>query len=212
MPEEHPQELSDAEAARYRAAHAAGEEFRTTMDSGGDDDRRAASAQLLQSISQLSPADTLNKIHMPDGAGEHAEQLRQIMLRIPDGWGRWISCDRGWYPLIVELDSALAELDPNYELHQCKEKFGALRFYFATEHRARRAPMDALVDAAEARSAKTCELCGDVGSLHVRGSWLKTVCAECAESGGWRREPEGCSPRRVSRPSPGRARIGVCAY
>jgi len=72
----------------------------------------------------------LDAVHVPEDAGEHAEALRGILLRIPDGWGRWISCDRGWYPLLVELDEKLRTVLPNYALHQVKEKFGGLRYYW----------------------------------------------------------------------------------
>ncbi len=74
----------------------------------------------------------LDAVHVPEDAGEHAGALRGILLRIPDGWGRWISCDRGWYPLLVELDEQLHRVLPNYVLHQVKEKFGGLRYYWAS--------------------------------------------------------------------------------
>jgi hypothetical protein len=35
-----------------------------------------------------------------------------------------------WYPLLVELDEQLGALLPNYVLHQVKEKFGGLRYYW----------------------------------------------------------------------------------
>lgn len=73
--------------------------------------------------------DYLNSIHIPEDAGEHADDLRRILARIPDGWGRWISCASGWFPMVIELDRKLAELIPDYELHQVKEKFGTLRYY-----------------------------------------------------------------------------------
>lgn len=73
--------------------------------------------------------DFLNSTHVPRDAGEHADGLRQILSRIPDGWGRWISCDKGWYPLIIELDQKLAEIFPDYKVHQVKEKYGTLRYY-----------------------------------------------------------------------------------
>ena len=77
----------------------------------------------------------LNAVYVPGDAGEHAEALRGILLRIPDRWGRWISCDRGWYPLLVEFDEQLHILLPNYVLHQVKEKFGGLRYYWESgEH------------------------------------------------------------------------------
>lgn len=66
---------------------------------------------------------------IPDDAGPHREGLRRILGRIPDGWGRWIGCGPGWYPLIIELDTALAEVCANYELYQVKEKYGTLRYY-----------------------------------------------------------------------------------
>lgn len=79
--------------------------------------------------------ELLNALHIPEDAGEHADGLRRILLRIPDGWGRWISCSRGWYPIVIELDEQLATLFPGYELHQVKEKFGGLRFYWGTAER-----------------------------------------------------------------------------
>ena len=71
----------------------------------------------------------LNTIHTPEDAGEYEDDLRRILSRIPPRWGRWISCASGWYPLIIELDKKLAEIFPDYELHQVKEKFGTLRYY-----------------------------------------------------------------------------------
>ena len=75
----------------------------------------------------------LNALHVPKDAGEHADALRGMLLRIPDGWGRWIRCDRGWYPLLVELDEQLRGLFPKYELHQVKEKYGGLRYYWESD-------------------------------------------------------------------------------
>jgi hypothetical protein len=72
----------------------------------------------------------LNAMHVPEDAGEHEDALIGMLARIPDGWGRWIRCDRGWYPLLVELDEQLGALLPNYELNQVKEKFGGLRYYW----------------------------------------------------------------------------------
>ena len=71
----------------------------------------------------------LETIHIPENSGEYAEDIRKILSRIPPRWGRWISCDKGWYPLVIELDQKLAEIYPDYELHQVKEKFGTLRYY-----------------------------------------------------------------------------------
>jgi len=57
---------------------------------------------------------------------------------------------------------------------QVKEKFGTLRFYgnnFTDE-------MDKLVDAAERKSAKTCEYCGKPGKQR-NGGWVRTLCNTC---------------------------------
>lgn len=51
------------------------------------------------------------------------------MLRIPDGWGRWISCGPGWFELLARAEAELAELCPTFEVHQIKEKYGTLRLY-----------------------------------------------------------------------------------
>lgn len=73
--------------------------------------------------------DMLNTVHIPEDAGEYVDDLRRILERIPERWGRWISCSSGWYPLVIELDQKLAEIFPDYELHRVKEKFGTLRYY-----------------------------------------------------------------------------------
>lgn len=95
----------------------------------------AAFAQLRQLGRGLDIAEIINAVHLPDDAGEHADALTRMLARIPDGWGRWIGCSRGWYPLLVELDEQLGMLFPNYEIQQIKEKFGGLRFYWSVNER-----------------------------------------------------------------------------
>jgi hypothetical protein len=96
-----------------------------------DADGFAAAFAALRQIGQgVDLSEVLNALHVPDDAGERAEALRRMLLRIPDGWGRWIGCSRGWYPILVELDEQLCSLFPQYELHQVKEKYGGLRFYW----------------------------------------------------------------------------------
>ena len=43
---------------------------------------------------------------------------------------------------------------------------------------------------AEAKSARTCELCGSPGHLRARNSWLRTVCDDCAQSEGYQDLPD----------------------
>lgn len=66
----------------------------------------------------------------PDDAGVWAEDLADILGRIPDGWGRSIACGPGWYPILAHLNERIRRLAPHYEVHQVKEKYGTLRFYY----------------------------------------------------------------------------------
>jgi hypothetical protein len=93
-----------------------------------------AGVEALKQI-PFDPVQVLDAVHIPDDAGEHRDGLERILGRIPNGWGRWISCGPGWYPIIVDLADAIAELLPEYEIHQVKEKFGTLRFYWGTPYR-----------------------------------------------------------------------------
>jgi hypothetical protein len=135
---------------------------------------------------------------VPDDAGEYAEALIEIMNRIPSGWGRWISCGKGWYPLIVETDKKMRFLYPEYEIHQIKEKFGELRFYWGipapeTEISESQEQQNHLIQEimhdveanSENRSRYICELCGDRGSTRSKDYWYKTLCASCAMEHGY---------------------------
>jgi hypothetical protein len=93
-------------------------------------------------------------------------------------------CGDGWYELIK---GACEKLEPimavekvrdiegwgsgMYRAAQVKEKFGSLRFYLAC------APEEAykIVEEAERKSAKICEVCGKPGKL-LEGGWLYTAC------------------------------------
>jgi hypothetical protein len=90
----------------------------------------AAWAAAAQAGSGLDAQQMLNTPHTPKDAGEHEQALTDMLARIPDGWGRWIGCERGWYPLIISTDAQLRELLPHYKIHQIKEKFGTLRYYW----------------------------------------------------------------------------------
>jgi hypothetical protein len=87
---------------------------------------------MKQASRGLDHQQMLNSMHVPTNAGSTPTSWPQMLRRIPDGWERWIACDSGWYPLIVELDAQLCALLPNYAIHQIKEKFGGLRYYWET--------------------------------------------------------------------------------
>ena len=198
----------------------------------------------------LDALNILDAFHLPADAGPYAEALARILRRIPSGWGRWIDCGPGWYRLLSGLEDDIAKIAPDYEVHQVKEKYGTLRFYWqlpiaeleccvafntldprpvsgavsgpfapknrtaaeqalleswwgrmsahlsSADHNACRdleerrlrnrelseiaKKIDALVDAAEEESSRTCERCGGLGSLHENHGWLITLCQTCA--------------------------------
>ncbi|MGB0878889.1 MAG: hypothetical protein ACPGXI_17780 [Mycobacterium sp.] len=131
--------------------------------------------------------DGLDAVVVPPDAGGYAAALEGILLRIPDGWGRGFRHERGWYRLVVDLDARLAELDPDYVVHQVKEKFGTLRFYCSPNggpDSPAAESFDALVEEAQCASAAICERCGSPGALTKHGDWLKTLCAACDDVGG----------------------------
>jgi hypothetical protein len=147
----------------------------------GDDELDA----MLNRISDLFDDHDVDSLHVPEDAGEYRPGIVALVMRIPEGWGRWISCEAGWYPLITELGTMLAEMDPDYVVHQIKEKFGTLRFYAESDLVGdERERFDALIDEAEVRSACICERCGNGDAdLCVSGTALyshaKTLCRAC---------------------------------
>ncbi|MHB8189259.1 MAG: hypothetical protein ACYDHP_02295 [Ferrimicrobium sp.] len=129
-------------------------------------------------------AQEINSLHIPDDAGEFAADLEAVLHRIPDGWGRSIWCERGWYPIAVDVDRQLAEIDPAYIVHQVKEKFGGLRYYFtpsdtASEPQVRK--MRDVVARAKRKATGTCEVCGATADVDLRkGAHWQTACSTCA--------------------------------
>lgn len=177
MPE--PPELSDTERERWDAAGSAMRDFADALLSG-DEEGAAAVMNQLRHL-DLDLARFRDSLHVPEDAGDLEDALIRLLLRIPDGRGRWISCSRGWYSLIVRLDAQLAALDPEYTVHQVKEKLGGLRFSMSSEADPDvQEAMFALVDEAEQASVRICEDCGSAGVLsRSAGGWYRTVCASC---------------------------------
>ena len=131
------------EAARSMPAeqHARLEAFadavRDVVAGATDDDAsgfRAAFDQTQHIAAGIDTDGVLNSLHVPDGAGEYEDALRRVLLRIPDGWGRWISCSSGWFELLARAERELAALCPTFTVHQVKEKYGTLRLYAEFDH------------------------------------------------------------------------------
>ena len=94
-------------------------------------------------------------------------------------------CGDGWYDLIRKLSVKLEAWNeknsnddrPPIEACQVKSKFGTLRFYVDNCPE----EMHKAINAAENKSAKTCEQCGKLGKERG-GGWIRTLCEECSEA------------------------------
>ena len=102
--------------------------------------------------------------------------LAPLVNRFQDGWDGYIRCDLGWTQILLDLNEKMSRIDPDYRLHQVKEKFGTLRFYYEPSNEDYRSRLDILVNEAEALSAVTCEQTGQPGRLMRRGHVYKTLC------------------------------------
>lgn len=96
---------------------------------------------------------------------------------------------QGWRSILERLHDRLLAIDPDYRLHQVKEKMGILRIYAAHEDYAEPeilAQIEAAIADAVRESAVTCERCGQPGRLPERLEWrrlrryLLTLCDRCA--------------------------------
>jgi hypothetical protein len=75
------------------------------------------------------------------------------------------SAPRGWWPLLEKLDAQLSKIDPDYRLHQVKQKWGLLRIYLADDtcSRVTGDALRSLLAACERHSGEVCERCGPWG-------------------------------------------------
>lgn len=182
-------ELTESERIRIRATESDFAAMGDALRSGTatPEDVEGAFARFMSL--GIDPEKHRNALHIPADAGEHAAAIESILRRVPDGWGRWISVDAGWYPLVIATDAQLAALDPAYRVHQIKEKFGTLRYYYwpSSEDVSPELldAMDTITDDAERASAVTCERCGEAGVLQRTRYWAKTLCHACAEPLGY---------------------------
>lgn len=95
----------------------------------------------------------------------------EIFREHGDGWEGLLA------PIIAEADRVGATLS------QVKEKYGRMRVYF-DPGQADTDKLEDLIDQTETDSATVCEMCGKPAHLMVKGTWLKTLCAEhCLDLG-----------------------------
>lgn len=223
------------EAQRFAVLGDAARDLASGLASG-DEDALAASMAAFDQVASSVDLDRMREaLHLPADAGVWAPELERMLRRIPDGWGRWISCGRGWYPILARLEQQISALAPDWELHQVKEKYGTLRFYAqwgerpqdpldpepaypgrGASEQAREAwrraheawnaraelwektpagqaaiaaarelneRIEELIGRAENATERTCEDCGEAGSLRYTRApspWLRTMCRSCA--------------------------------
>lgn len=107
------------------------------------------------------------------------ENLMCFGFECADGWAGLIRKACRSIQAILDADPSLK---PGFRAVQVKEKFGGLRFYVDGGTYA----LDAILDAAEEESLRTCEACGAVGKTLSRGGWYKTLCPVCAAEQGYK--------------------------
>lgn len=114
-------ELTAGEKIRLRAAESDINAMSEVLNDGTAtrDDLDGAFAHLR--ALDIDPHKHRNALHVPSDAGVHASAIEAVLRRIPNGWGRQLSIDVGWYPLLFATDAKLARLDPRYRVHQIKE-------------------------------------------------------------------------------------------
>lgn len=97
----------------------------------------------------------------------------------------------GWFEIIDQLSKKIDIYARNHKLSdeeypmvmQVKEKFGSLRYYMAGMPECIANDVYAVIDEAEDKSGKTCELCGNPGEV-IPGGWITVRCKTCAGSKG----------------------------
>ena len=82
----------------------------------------------------------------------------------------------GWFQLLKNLIDELISLGWDRHMLQSKEKFGGLNFYAKNST----SEMQDVILKYERLSYKTCEECGEEGSVR-KGNWIKTLCDTHAE-------------------------------
>lgn len=128
----------------------------------------------------------LEQVHEVRQSEERLEKMKPVLDRIPAVWGKYLP-DPGWDNLILTLDKILADIDPEYEIYQVKEKFGTLRFYAQCNNpdQDQNNLGHILIGSFESVSKYVCESCGSTDKVYARtAGWVKTLCEQCAKDQG----------------------------
>lgn len=90
--------------------------------------------------------------------------------------------DAGWVDLVMEAFDELIKVGWNKQLSQCKQKFGLLRIYLASQGDRDKTDMMNVVAKYETKSASICEKCGVKGaSRDTNDPWISTSCKSCQQ-------------------------------
>ena len=87
----------------------------------------------------------------------------------------------GWIPIIVGALEKMAAIDPSLEIRRIKQKFGGLRIYYRSERYEQLTPA---VEEAELPCGKSCEECGEPGSIFNQDGCIRTPCEQHRASKG----------------------------
>lgn len=95
----------------------------------------------------------------------------ESLCRAIDGHTKWHNDTRQALLTDNPFDRKIPEAVTPVVIHQIKEKFGGLRFYYEGGD----AQIRGMVTMAEAWASRTCETCGAPGKIRS-GGWLRTLC------------------------------------
>lgn len=115
----------------------------------------------------------------------HTKDILHMLSKFDDKFSPVIDVGPGWIHIIAKLHNAVFFMNPNYKLAQVKQKFGGLRYYVDLHFDDDQDPtlpsevIDILIRHAENEASKTCEQCGEPGTLHKSNYWYRTVCINC---------------------------------
>lgn len=108
-----------------------------------------------------------------------SDLYEKLKIAYPDMYSYCgFSVGEGWNSIIEDLSEKLSKLG-GFEVVQVKEKFGTLRFYTHNDGNGNEQNViegRRLIREAEIKSSKTCESCGEPGTMQNDLSWVKTLC------------------------------------
>jgi len=95
-------------------------------------------------------------------------QIENLKNKFVENWPKIIDVDEGWYQIVIDCDTDLLKIDPDYQIYQIKEKFGRLRYYYKASQPFEEKTylkMTSVINKYESLSSCTCEATGLPGLL-----------------------------------------------